>query len=1012
MSVQEYTHVGPALSVKFHNEYLFTCYGPYLHVYDYRHDELMIKCKIFHKNKIHGIAINEKDNKICAFGGKSVSIFTIEDILQKQEILDNELILNDWIISSEFSFDGDYIYHLTSYNKVLISDLSGKIIDEKALSNERSLLYSGTLKVLSSEYVLVNAGTVMGGVIIWDMFKEEMKHNLTGHEGSIFYVSASNNGKLIASCSDDRSIRLWDNETGNELSVGWSHTARIWNLKFFNDDKNLISVSEDCTCRVWNIIEAENGTRTLEISNVTEGHLTKNVWGVDVSERNQLIATSGNDGRIRLIDLKSEFNSDENLTDFSISDIEENLGTKFDDGEIIKGFFWFSFGLVAITSIGRILGYNKNLKTWSQYCIDNRLTSYSLTQGIYESNIVLFSNNKCSLLVMKFSSDGGEIVAKKAYHETSLSKLSNCIMLSAGYHVILMESPNPKDKLIFWNLDDNLDIKAIYHFNKPENFVTTCLEVYDNFYLVGSRFSSIGIFNIKDIDSKPTVIRKINNGDSVTTIKLSDLGPNFEPIFAVTNRDGFYDFIKISFKDIKNDKFYTILHSNKLPKGFLEGSYLNSDLNFITYGFKSSLFYIYNETSCYEIGSQNCGGAHRQWHFSKEDPNCLILAYIKASNLYIRKFPKSGFPLVLDGGLHGREIRDVAIMKDNDNFNGYFFCTGSEDTTIKLSYFEPTTRAIKNYWTERKHVSGLQRLKAIKNDMLISSSAREELFLWKLTYNRLRPYITCVQSLPTSSKNPDLRIMDFSTVFLLDNKGDTTGDFLLSTVYSDSMIKVWLYNSEKNSFFPVIEGVYKTCCILNTDLRVFNDQMILSASATDGHLFGYDITNQLKSLGFKMSKGGIKAPLKVEELKSSSLPETPSFDKAVHQSGIKSFSIMKKSKKKMCIITGGDDNALALSTVTIDKGTDTEIELNFSVKDASSSTITSVNIFKKSKKTRVLTTSVDQVIKIWSVEGDKLTLLKDKYTTVADTGCADLIKDKENKINIVVGGVGLSVFAY
>lgn len=72
----------------------------------------------------------------------------------------------------------------------------------------------------------------MGGVIIWDLFSETKIHNLLGHEGSIFYVNLSNNGRYVASCSDDRSIRLWDLETGKQLSVGWSHTARIWNLMF------------------------------------------------------------------------------------------------------------------------------------------------------------------------------------------------------------------------------------------------------------------------------------------------------------------------------------------------------------------------------------------------------------------------------------------------------------------------------------------------------------------------------------------------------------------------------------------------------------------------------------------------------------------------------------------------------------------------------------------------------------------------------------------------------------
>lgn len=1004
--MDEYTHIGPALCVKFHKDSLLTCYGPYLQEYDYKHNELMNKCKLFNRNKIHGICISS-EGKICAYGGSSISILKLEDINQRREYLSNELVLDENITAIEFSKDGSKLYILTNYNKVLITDLTGKVVEEKKLVGERSILYSGSIKVISESEVQINAGTVMGGAIVWDLYKEELIHNLTGHEGSIFYIQSSEHNKLIASCSDDRSIRLWDRETGKELSIGWSHTARIWNLKFFNNDENLVSVSEDCTCRVWNIIPNDISGYELQISNIFEGHLLKNVWGVDVNDEKRIIATSGNDGRINVIDLNTDTNSGDEVIGYEIADIEKAAGISFEKDEIIKGFYWFKFGLVCITSQGRVLAFQTETKQWRQCLLDSRFASYSITNGIYESNIVFFTNNKCDILAMKFSIDGSEVKVTKQYKEDSLSKLSNSLAISAGYHILLLESPNPTDKLCFWSFDDNLEIKKREAFEKPANIVSSCFEIYDSYYLVGSRFSSIAVFDTKKENNNSTVLKNLTSGDTITSIQLSDLGPMFEPIFAITNRDGYYKFIKCDFKNLGNDGFYEVLHSNKITKGFLEGSYLDSRLNFITYGFKSSLFYIYDETECLEIASEVCGGAHRQWHFCKENVEDLVLTYIKASKLFIRHFKKSIYPHVLEPGLHGREIRDVTIMPDNKDFKGYFFCTGSEDTTIKLSYYDPNSRKIKTYWTERRHVSGLQKCRAISNSMVISSSAREELFLWKVNYNRIRPYMMCKQVLPTSNDNPDLRIMDFSVSFVNSNEQD----FLLSTVYSDSMIKLWYYSSEANTFTLLVSGLYKTCCLLGTELLTVKDNLLLLASATDGHLFGYNVTDQVLKAGFSIENNKIYMKSSLNTDSSVSLSNERIFDVIAHQSGIKTMTLLQESDKKFRIFTGGDDNALALTSVQCNPDMSFVAAVKSTIAKAAASTITGTALCSIDNHERLVSCSVDQIVRVWSFECDELKLESEKYTTIADTGCIDTIEDKEGKANIVIGGVGLSILA-
>lgn len=74
-----------------------------------------------------------------------------------------------------------------------------------------------------------------------------------GHKGPVNGVDFSPNGTLIASCSKDETIRLWNNSIeGNSVTLK-SHTASVRSVNFSCDGQLLLSASDDKSIKVWSV---------------------------------------------------------------------------------------------------------------------------------------------------------------------------------------------------------------------------------------------------------------------------------------------------------------------------------------------------------------------------------------------------------------------------------------------------------------------------------------------------------------------------------------------------------------------------------------------------------------------------------------------------------------------------------------------------------------------------------------------------------------------------------------
>ena len=96
-------------------------------------------------------------------------------------------------------------------------------------------------------------------LLVWQITRDEANYGvprraLKGHNGFVSDCVISSDGQYALSASWDKTLRLWDLNTGNTTKRFTGHTNDVLSVSFSADNRQIVSGSRDRTIKLWNTL--------------------------------------------------------------------------------------------------------------------------------------------------------------------------------------------------------------------------------------------------------------------------------------------------------------------------------------------------------------------------------------------------------------------------------------------------------------------------------------------------------------------------------------------------------------------------------------------------------------------------------------------------------------------------------------------------------------------------------------------------------------------------------------
>jgi len=156
--------------------------------------------------------------------------------------------------------------------------------------------YGHTASVTTVQFFknLLASGSVDKTIKIWNLESGDLIQTLKGHSKGVWGLRFMSKTLLI-SCSNDQTIKIWNLRTGTCARTFLGHTGGVWCIQQKGD--LLVSGSVDKTARIWNI-------RHCRMKGTLVGHAAA-IFGIDFDPDKGFVFTGSADKTIRMWNMRT-----------------------------------------------------------------------------------------------------------------------------------------------------------------------------------------------------------------------------------------------------------------------------------------------------------------------------------------------------------------------------------------------------------------------------------------------------------------------------------------------------------------------------------------------------------------------------------------------------------------------------------------------------------------------------------------------------------------------------------
>uniref|UniRef100_A0A493T2M6 tRNA (34-2'-O)-methyltransferase regulator WDR6 n=1 Tax=Anas platyrhynchos platyrhynchos TaxID=8840 RepID=A0A493T2M6_ANAPP len=893
------------------------------------------------------------------------------------------------------------------------------------------------------------AGTAMGDVVLWRAAEaEEPRRRLRGHRGAVLALSYAAPRGLLASASEDRSVRLWAvGELGGSgeavcLLLCYGHGARVAAVALRGPSP--VSAGEDGACLEW----GGGG----DVRRARRGHRGA-LRALALRPAGGCLATGGSDGGARLWKPRRD----------APSPVAVALGAPGRPRAVrLAG----PHRVLALGEAGGLEVYEEAAGRWVP------LLGPAATPGprgvLAVTPLPGGTDTLCALAgghghLLVFTLDQPKHAARLRLFEGAVMGLSWAPRPGLPLVTALLAS-GPHGEMLWLDVTccpgraPSVRLMGRYRLPPCRQRWHTCAAFLPQGGLLvcGDRRGSLLLFHCSsspgtDTENSSTADRGSPVGeDSESESELSCLShdgtlPVEEPLSVLfglhgkagvtsvschkdyiysTGRDGCYRQLRLQGRQLE------VLWKHRPCKGlqWIEELRFTPGGDLLVLGFHADNFVVWSTRTGENLHCIPCGGGHRSWSYCSS-PLAETFTYIKSGDVML--YSSEAEPCeqqVLLESLHGREIacvRRLGAVQAPSHHPINVFVTGSEDTTACVLTLSEQSRAAVPLARLSDHISSVRALalaSLVQPDtaglsaLLFSAGGRAQIECYRLLCSAdtaSESAVSCQVIHMASHRlvehwdrmknrhklvkmDPETRYMSLSVV-----PGTTTEKLLapckfLAAACSDGSVRLFVLLEATQRLLLVAESFHHQRCVLKVEAFLHTQaggerRHLLCSAATDGSVAFWDITAPIRDAVDALQHAeGEMQPLALG---------TPLLTVMAHSCGVNSLHIRELSEGRFLVASGSDDGSIHVCLLEVALSRDEAVPEpclrileRVSRPCAHAAHVTGIRVLQPDL---LLSASVDQRLSLWRLHWGGLEALSTSFFHVPDLAELDCWEEAE-----------------